>query len=194
MHQPSKALQHLRNGDVIIYPSESCYSFGCDAKNKEAVEKIHEIKHEGNDKAFILNVNDLIQLKDFGILNDVAIALCTHFMPGALTLIIDKKEKYPHLSTDGIAFRILSNETARTLAKEFGSALVTTSVNLHGEKPLYTISDVKKQFGHHVSYIIDKGDLKETVQQSTIFDTRTNTVLREGALTSKEIYDFLKNE
>jgi len=55
MTTTTEALELLKNGDVIIYPSESCYSFGCDALNKEAVEKAHRIKQEPLDKAVILN-------------------------------------------------------------------------------------------------------------------------------------------
>ena len=191
MNTISQALHCLEQGDVIIYPSESCYSFGCDAKNKQAVEKMHAIKQEPKNKAVILNVFDVAQAQAFGVLNEVAVKLCKQFMPGPLTLIVDKQDGYDYLSQEGIAFRILGNDVANKLAKEFGSAITTTSANIHGEPPLYTITEVKQQFGDKVSCIVDAGDLNEKITQSTIFDTRNKKIVREGAIHSQEIYDFL---
>lgn len=186
-----KSLECLKNGGVIIYPSESSYSFGCDAKNKEAIKRVHKIKKEGEDKAFILNVFDLNQVEEFGVLNDVAIKLFDRFKGRALTLIIDRKEGYGDLSKEGIAFRVLNNDVANKLAKDFG-AIITTSVNVHGEKPLYDIKSVKEQFGDEVDVILDSGDLDENVKVSTLVDTRSGKVLREGAISKEEIEEFLR--
>lgn len=184
-------LKCLREGGVIIYPSESCYSFGCDAKNKSAVERVHKIKKEGKDKALILNVFDIGQAEEFGIVNDLARGLFEKFKGRALTLIIDKKDGYDYLSREGIAFRVLSNEVANRLVEEFGSAIITTSVNIHGEKPLYSVESVKEQFGDKVDFTIDFGNLDEDVKVSTVFDTRSKKILREGAVSRGEIEDFL---
>ncbi|MBT3865703.1 threonylcarbamoyl-AMP synthase [Candidatus Woesearchaeota archaeon] len=193
MNKFDEALECLKDGKVIIYPSESCYSFGCDAKNKEAVERVHEIKKESN-KSLILNVFDSNQADEFGVMNDVAKSLFEEFKGRALTLIIDRKDTYDYLSEEGIAVRVLSNKIANNLVKEFGSAIITTSVNIHGEKPLYDLSSVVGQFGDKVDCIIDSGDLDENVSVSTLFDTRTMKILREGAVSKAEIETFLSDK
>ncbi len=187
-----EAMECLRNGGVIIYPSESCYSFGCDARNEEAVNRVHEIKKEEKGKAFILNVFDVNQAKTFGDLNEIAIKLLENFKGRGVTLIVDKKEGFDYLSKEGIAFRVLNNEIANKLVEDFGSAIITTSVNIHGEGPLYDIKSVREQFGDQVDGIIDSGDLNENVKVSTLVDARSGKVLREGAVSKEEIEEFLK--
>ena len=191
MDKFDEALECLKNGGVIIYPSESCYSFGCDARDKNAVERVHEIKNEDKNKSLILNVFNVNQIEEFGVMNEVAKSMLNEFNGRALTLIVDIKENYGYLSEEGIAFRVLSNKIANNLVKEFGSAIITTSVNIHGEKPLYDISSVVGQFGDKVDCIIDAGDLDENVNVSTLFNTRTLKILREGAVSNGEIESFL---
>ncbi len=193
MENFSEALGHLENGGVIIYPSESCYSFGCDAKNKAAVEKVHEIKEEGKDKSFILNVASLDQIREFGIVNAFARRLFEYFKGRGLTLIIEKRDGFEYLSKNGIAFRVLNNEVANRLANDFG-AIITTSVNIHGEKPLYDIKSVREQFEGKTGCILDSGDLNENTKVSTLVDTRNMKILREGAVSKAEIDEFLNNQ
>jgi len=169
-----KAIELLKQGKVIIYPTETSYSFGCDPRNKAAVEKIHELKKEKT-KPIMLIISNLKQIEEFGILNETANKLAK-FMPCPLNLIIEKKENYPHLSKDGIAFRISSNKIANQLAEAFGP-ITTTSVNIHGNPPIYNI-DETKQFN---IYTIDTGNLEKN-PVSTIYDTRTNKTLREGPI------------
>jgi L-threonylcarbamoyladenylate synthase len=188
-----RAIQCLKKEGVIIYPSESCYSFGCDAKNKKAVEKIHELKKESKDKPITLNISSLRQIRKFGFLNNAALKLYKRFMPGHLNLIIKKRnnKKFLYLSKRGISFRISKNPTALELSKKFGSAITTTSVNMHNSPPLYKISEVKRYFHDKVDYIIDAGNLNSKIPPSTIYDTINKRIVRNGPVSESEIKKVL---
>ena len=192
MEEIDRVIELLKKGEVIIYPTESCYGFGCDAKNKEAVEKIHKIKEEPLDKPVTIITSDLEQMKEFGEINDKITKLSKEFMPGQLNLVINKNDKYPHLSKEGISFRIPNHPIALEIPKKLGSAITTTSVNIHNQPSIYKIEDVKKLFQNKVTHIIDGGDLNEETPTSTIFDTRNNKVLREGIITEEQILEALK--
>ncbi|MFH1175307.1 MAG: L-threonylcarbamoyladenylate synthase [bacterium] len=194
--QIQEAIIALKQGGIIIYPSESCYSFGCDAKNQSAVGKIHKIKDDNNSKKpMTILVSSLRQLGDFAALNEKAVKIAGALMPGQINLIVDKKdrEKFNWISSseNGIAFRIPANKIALELIKKFGSPITTTTVNIHGKPSMYKIGEIQELFGKEVSAVIDVGDLDESVRVSTIFDTRTGKILREGPISEQKIFSAL---
>jgi len=172
-----KAISLLKQGKVVITPSESSYGFSCDASNKEAVSKIRKIKQEPEDKAHIIAVSSLQQIKPLGgILNKTAEKLSV--LP--ITLIIDKKPE------GTIAFRIPKNKTLLEITKHI--PITTTSANIHGSPSIYKAEEVKAQFPNIP--IIDSGDLEEN-QASTIFDTRNKEIIRLGSISKEEIQEVL---
>jgi len=186
-----EAVKIMKNGGIIICPSESCYSFSCDAKNESAVKKIHEIKQENSDKPMILIVSNLKQIEEFGVLNETAFKLAEKLMPCQLNLIIKKKQNYDFLGRETIAFRIPANKIMLDLAEEMGSAITTTSVNIHNQEPIYEIAKAKKLFEKQVDFIIDNGNLDKSVPVSTIYDTIHKKIIRKGLITEEEINKIL---
>lgn len=187
----NKAVESLENHEVIICPSESCYSLSCDAKSQKAVEKLHELKGESKDKPITILVANLTQLEDFAIVTKDIKKIVDKLMPGQLNLIVEKKDKnkYNFIANDSICFRIPNNQIMLEICKKFG-AITTTSANLHGQPSLYKIEDVKKTFENKVNCILDAGDLNENIPVSTIYDTRTGKILREGLVTEEEIKEI----
>ena len=106
MDRFNQALNCLKNGKVIVYPTESCYSFGCDARNQNAINRINHIKKRSLDKPITLMVSDLDQIRQFGIFNKTAKKLSNALMPAQINLIIDSKDKD---NKNGISFRIPAN-------------------------------------------------------------------------------------
>ncbi len=184
----NKAVEGLRAGEVIITPSESCYGFSCDAFDLRAVAKINELKGRQNMSMTILIAN-LKQLEQFAHVDNELKALSLAFHPGPLNIIVDliDPQKYSYLSTNGLAFRIPKNNLLLDLIHTFDAPITTTSTNKHGEPAIYDVDEVKKQFGELVYGIIDDGDLDDTVLPSTVFDARTNKILRQGPVTLEQI-------
>lgn len=190
----SKAIYCLKNGQVIIYPTESCYALGVDAKNEKALKILHQTKQELKGKPVPIIVSDLKQLDTLAHLNQSAQKLSRKFHPGQLNLIVDfiEPQKYKFLSSSGLCFRIPKKDICLTLCEKFGSAITTTSANIHGQKSIYKIDQIRKVFSDKVCQIIDASNLDESVPVSTIYDTRTKTIIRKGLITKKEIDEVFR--
>jgi len=183
----SEAVDFLKKGKIIIYPTETSYGLGADASNRKAIEKIHIIKEQPKNKPIPIIVPTLRIAKKFGKISKEGEKLIGKFMPGPLTLIVEKKESVPEeLSGKGMAFRISSNKIANDLCKKLGNAITATSANIHSEEPIYLGKGAIEKFVNKVDLIIDAGTLPKR-KASTLYDVKSRKVLREGPVKEKEI-------
>lgn len=183
------AAKEILAGQVVVYPTETAYGLGADATNPNALENIYELKKRDAGKPLPVIVSDIHMMRDYGVVNPVAEALAHAFMPGPLTLVVDKTDKLPDkLSKDETAFRIPSSHFARGLVSAVGRPITSTSANESGSKPLYSEREIVAQFDGKVPVILTAGDLAE-VPPSTIVDTRTvpPTLRREGPIPYEEV-------
>lgn len=177
-----KVIDILRNGGVVILPSESCYGISCLASSQKVVERIHAIKQEPSDKPTTLLVNSIDQISEYGMINDTATKLSQQFHPGQLNLVIDKRgDKYNFLSQDGIAFRVPDSKLLLEILSALGEPITTTSANIHKKEPIYKEKELD-YFENKVDYIYRVGDLDPSILTSTVYDTRTNSVIRQGSI------------
>lgn len=195
MENIDQAIKILKKGGVIVCPSESCYGFSCDARNKKAIQRIHKIKKEPIDKPLTVAISDINQIKEFGIINKQTEKIIKDLMPCQLNLIIPEKQpnKYSFLSQKGISFRIPTNKILFELAEKLNAPIVTTSVNIHNQPSIYKIKKVKSLFKDKVDMIIDKGDLDENIPTSTIYDTRNKKIIRQGIIKLEQIQKAANN-
>ena len=188
-----KAVQMLNKGGTVIFPTESSYGLGADAKKPNAIRKIFSIKQQPPTKQVSIIVDSLEQAEKFGKLNEDAKKLAAEFMPGPLTLVVEKQYSVPNeLSEKTIAFRISSHPIARELCKRFGSAITATSANRHNSPSIYSGKEIVKQFHNKVDMIIDAGELSHNAP-STIFDIATKQILRRGAIPEDMIRKVLED-
>ena len=186
-----KAVNFLKNGKIIIYPTETSYGLGASARNRKAIKKIHAIKKQPKNKPISIIVPSLAIAKKFGKIAGKTERLAKRFMPGPLTLVVEKRKVVPkELSEKGIAFRISSNKIANDLCKELGGAITATSANLYGGKPIYSGKKVIKEFAAKVDLIIDSGELPKR-KASTLYDVEKRIILRKGTVEGKEIEEAL---
>lgn len=186
-----KAVSALKEGKIMIYPTETCYGLGCDAENKRAVDKIHRIKKEPKSKPLIILVPSLSFAKKIAKLSKTDELLVKKFMPGPLTLVVEKRKRHlKGLQWKSTAFRISSNKFALALTKKFGGALTSTSANAHRKKPLFDAKKVMKEFGGKVDLIIDAGNLPKSTP-STIYDSKRKKILRNGKIGLRQIKEAL---
>ncbi len=181
------AIKVLKQGGVIVYPTETCYGIGCDFENEEAKERIYEVKERPKEKKFIVIVDSLKTARRYFKLDEKSMlivrALVKRFMPGPLTLAV----------SENFAFRISSHPFALALTRKFKKPIVSTSANLSGRQPIYEIGKILNTFCKKVDLIVDGGDLPRR-KPSTVFDVRKLRAVREGEIREKEIVKFLKNK
>lgn len=177
-----QAADILRNGGVIVYPTDTIYGFGCDIFQKQAIERIYKIKQK-KIQGFSFIIPNLADVSKFAIVSDYAYRTMNKLLPGPYTFIF-KATKYvpkqliPDKKT--VAIRIPDNKVCLELVKNLGNPIVTTSVNVTGE-PLY--SDplvIEKQFNEQVDLILDAGVLSN--DPSTVVDLSGDRpiVIRKG--------------
>ncbi|OIO26120.1 threonylcarbamoyl-AMP synthase [Candidatus Micrarchaeota archaeon CG1_02_55_22] len=189
-----QAAKAILAGGIVIYPTETAYGMGADATNPAALKKVCDLKKREIGKALSIITADLGMMREYGNINPIVEYLANAFLPGPLTLVVEKTDKLPdEISPDkSIAFRIPSNHFARGLVSTVGSPITATSANISGESQIYRETEVIQAFDGKVPIILTTGDLAE-VPPSTILDTRIYPpkILREGPIPWHEIKTVL---
>lgn len=156
----SKALETLRNGGVILYPTDTIWGLGCDASNPEAVEKIYRIKGRAESKAMLVLVGSVGQLQNsVAHIPEKAWELIDNAVR-PLTIIYDHPRGLaPNLiAEDGSAgIRITNESFSRTLCQRFGKPIVSTSANRSGKPSPKTYSEISINIRANVDYIVKFG-------------------------------------
>ena len=189
-----QAAQALEEGKVIIYPTETSYGIGCSVEKVDAVKRVFEVKQRQLGKPLLVLVDELKTMENYGVINPTAKKLAKTFMPGPLTIIIDKTEAVPkEVNEKEIAFRISSHPFAFNLCAKYGKPITSASANVEGKPPIYAGGEAVKEFEGKVDLIIDAGKLPGT-KSSTLYDSRNQKVLRQGPISESEIQAVLERE
>ena len=141
-----KAVNTLKKGGIIAFPTETVYGLGARLKDKKAIVRIFAIKKRSRTKPLQILVASLEQAKKLGIFNKQALGLAEKGWPGPLTLVVMKKRTVPKIVTGGrstVGLRVPDHKIALELIKQCGP-IVATSANEAGEKPALTARQVKK--------------------------------------------------
>jgi L-threonylcarbamoyladenylate synthase len=190
----SKAIDALKKGEIVVYPTDTLYGLGADVFNIDAVKKVFQIKKRSFDNPLSVAVENIDDIERIAFLNDTSRNLAEVFLPGSLTLVLNKKSIIPDLVTAGlekVAVRIPNNKVALRLLSDFGP-LTATSANIHGEKTPVIIKDIIMQFKEgEISSYLDIGKVEG--KASTIVDAtgKNLKILRLGAISEKEILDAI---
>jgi L-threonylcarbamoyladenylate synthase len=190
-----KAVHVLRKGEVILYPTDTLYGLGVDARNPEAVARLKELKGRESKKPISVIVSDVKHMERCGVMNAAAHAIAERFLPGPLTLVLPAHPSMPKEVQlgDAIGLRIPNNDFCLALAKAYGEPITTTSANVSGLPTKRSVNDIIWHFGKEISriaLIIDAGELPESPPSTVVRVTdETPRLLRDGAL-AKELLGF----
>ena len=158
----SKIVEVLRNGGVIIYPTETVYALGCDIFQSKALEKICRIKGVDIKKAnFSVMCDSLKQISEFTKMDDDTFKLIKKNTPGPFTFILNGNNKLPKLFKERktIGIRIPNRNLVKVIVEELGNPIFTTSLRIDGQDPDYEVNAelIKEKYGSRVDLIIDGG-------------------------------------
>lgn len=188
-----RAIDLLKKGELIVYPTDTLYGLGADIFNEEAVRKVYEVKKRPFNIPLPIALANIEEIEEYAFMNDLAYKLAERFLPGKITLILKKKRIIPDIiSKEKIGIRIPNNEIAIKIAKEM--PVTATSANLHGKKAPYEINIAKKQLGNKIALYINAGKLSGI--PSTIIDVSEGKIkiIREGAIKEEEIWKSIKKQ
>jgi L-threonylcarbamoyladenylate synthase len=163
-----KAIEVMRNGGVILYPTDTIWGIGCDATNEEAVKKVYEIKKRADSKALICLVDSEAKI-DFYVKDVPPVAWdLIELSTKPLTVIYDgARNLAPNLlAEDGsVGIRVTNEEFSKQLCFRFRKAVVSTSANISGEPSPRSFADISDEIKNAVDYIVgvrqnEKGGVK----------------------------------
>jgi len=188
-----RAAKIIKNGGVIVYPTETLYGLGVDATNAQAINRVYKIKGRDYKKPLSVAVLNVKEAKKIVHWNKYAEILSRRFMPGPLTIILKTKRKFPKKLTAGrnkIGIRIPNHSVALELIKGVKIPITSTSANVSGTKEPINYQRVKKDMKNKVDLIIPCR--VKYGKPSTVVDlTKRPKVLRIGVIDKELIEDAL---
>ena len=190
----TKTQKVLKGGGVIAFPTDTFYGLGADPYNKNAVNKIYEIKNRDRNKPLLLLIDSVVKLdKLVEEPSEASTKLIDTFWPGPLTMLFKPKSSIPEYITDDlIGIRLPGNSITRKLLSALNHPLTAPSANFSGEDPTTSAEHVKDHLGNKVDLILDAGICKGG-EPSTLVDTTKNPVrlIRAGAISFTSIQESL---
>ena len=153
-----KAIEVMRKGGVILYPTDTIWGIGCDATNEEAVKRIYEIKKRADSKALICLVDSPDRLQKYiSDAPNVAWDLIEYAVK-PLTVVFDGAKNLAAnlIAEDGsVGIRVTREEFSRQLCYRFQKAIVSTSANVSGEPSPANFAEVDDEIKNAVDYIVE---------------------------------------
>lgn len=186
--------KYIRNGGIIIYPTDTVYGLGADPYNKDAIDRIFEVKGRDKSKPLPLLCSSLDHVNRIVHMNYDAKRLAERFWPGALTVLMELKDKQliNTLCTEKAGVRIPNNSCALKLINACNGILIGTSANISGYKSIQDVKELDPRLVEKVDIIIDDGVALGI--ESTIIDILEKKIVREGYIKKQQIEEVLGYE
>ncbi|MFH1284302.1 MAG: L-threonylcarbamoyladenylate synthase [Candidatus Peregrinibacteria bacterium] len=171
------AVRVLRNGGVVMHPTETCYGFAVDVFNEKALEKLYRLKGRDFDKPVSILVNSFEMAEKYGVFSEKALEIARKYWPGPLSIVVPSEEK-------SVSIRFSDNGFCNDMVREFGGPVTTTSANVSGNEPLYE-PDLS-QFGENtdvIDLVVDGGKLERKAPSTVVKIFGENVeILRQGGI------------
>jgi tRNA threonylcarbamoyl adenosine modification protein (Sua5/YciO/YrdC/YwlC family) len=182
----TRAVEELRSGGVIIYPTDTVYGIGCSIFDTRAIERIYQIKRQDADKPFSFVCSDLSHISEFAKVSNSSYRLMKQLIPGPYTFILpaSRLKQLPKSlisSRKTVGIRVPENEICRQIVKELGHPILNASVTIGDDEIVSDPEEIKRHFEKQVDVILDGGN--SLTEFSTILDLTEDqpVIIREGA-------------
>jgi len=190
--QIEQAIEILKRGGIVAFPTDTVYGLGANALDEGAVLRVYEAKGRPRHLALPLLLADISQIAAVARpVPEIAWRLAQRFLPGGLTLVLHKASSVSTVVSGGgekIAVRVPNHPVPLALIEGLGAPITGTSANLTGSPSPDTAEEVHQQMGDRVDLVIDGGRCPGGMD-STVLDLTGETprILREGAISRGEI-------
>jgi tRNA threonylcarbamoyl adenosine modification protein (Sua5/YciO/YrdC/YwlC family) len=180
-----RAVEILRQGGVIAYPTDSSYALACLVGDKQAMDKIRRIRRLDDKHNFTLVCKDLSQVATFTKIGNDAYRLIKTLTPGAFTFILDATREVPrslqHPKKKTIGIRIPDHPVTQLLLQELGEALFSSTLMLpNDDEALTDPFDIREKLEHELDLIIDAGIIEFEPTTIIEFSSSGTEILRQG--------------
>lgn len=187
-----RVADNIKNGGIVIFPTETVYGIGVNGLDEKAVKKLYQIKERPLNKPISLLVSDMEMIQKIARnITELEYKLMETFFPGPLTIILSKQNIVPDIVTanqDTVGIRMPSEEIARKLVKYANVPIATPSANISGKPSETNLDNLISEFDRKVDYFIDGGESNIGIS-STIVKVVDGVahILREGSITAEQI-------
>ncbi|WP_016853544.1 L-threonylcarbamoyladenylate synthase [Halomonas smyrnensis] len=180
-----QAVEIIRKGGVIAYPTDSGYALGCHLGDKKAIERIKWLRSLDDKHNFTLVCSDLSEIGTYAKVDNAVFRLLKAHTPGAYTFILNATTEVPrlllHPKRRSIGVRVPDHHITRALLDALGEPLMSVTLIPEGEElPMTDAEEIRDRFGAHLSLVIDGGACH--LEPTSVIDLRElpPTVVREG--------------
>ncbi|HEV2441974.1 MAG TPA: L-threonylcarbamoyladenylate synthase [Steroidobacteraceae bacterium] len=186
------AVQALRDGELVAFPTETVYGLGANAQNPAAVRKIFEAKERPNNHPVIVHLDSPRFLHRWvREVPEAAMKLAERFWPGPFTMVMSRATNVHDVVTGGqdtVAIRVPSHPMAQQLLTAFGGGIAAPSANRYGRLSPTRAEHVREELGEQVKVILDGGECQIGLESTIIaFQGESVRLLRPGAITAAQI-------
>lgn len=182
----NQAVEMLRNGGVVAYPTDSSYALGCALGHKEAQDRIRKIRDVGEDHLFSIVCRNLSELANYAQVDNSQFRLLKANTPGAYTFILKATREVPkklqHPKRSAVGIRVPQHRVAQTILDVLNEPMLSMTLHIEGDdEPLNQAWEIRDRLEHSVDCIIDAGAC--AAKPSTIIDLTTEipALIRQGA-------------
>ena len=193
----NKAAELIKQGKIVVFPTETVYGIGTNGLDEQAVKRLYEIKQRPFDKPISLLVSNMEMVNNIAKdITEIEYKIMEKFFPGPLTIILKKKDIVPDIVTAGqetVGVRMPAGKIARELVEMSGVPIAAPSANMSGEPSGTDFENVKKDFEGKADFFID-GGISEIGISSTLVKVVDDKIqiLRQGSITLEEIEESIK--
>ena len=190
----SEAAREIAAGNLVVYPTETVYGIGADIFNEVAVKNLFLAKKRPFDMALSVAVSGKSMMEKIAVLDESAEKLIDAFLPGPLTIIIEKRPEVPDLVTSTskkVGIRVPDHPVAMGIIKKTGP-IVATSANLHSHPDAVDTDSAVRDLGSSVSLYVDSGPSKLKKPSTIVWIMNGKVeIVRQGAITIRDIEGVL---
>jgi len=180
-----QAVVIVRDGGVIVYPTDSCYALGCHLGDKDAMSRIRTIRAVDEQHHFTLICRDLAEIATYAKVDNSQYRLLKATTPGSYTFILQATREVPrrmqHPKRNTIGLRIPDHPVVLALLEELGEPLLSSTLTLPGDEwPLNDAEEIRKRLEHQVDLVMDAGSCG--IEMTTVIDLTTDVpqLIRQG--------------
>ena len=169
----SQSVAILRSGGLIVYPTDSCYAFGCCIGNREAMDQIRRVRQVGPAHHFTLACRDLSELASYARVHNSAFRLLKALTPGPYTFILKATREVPrrlqHPRRKTIGLRVPDNRIVKSLLDDLGEPLMSSTMLLPGDRvPISDPFEIRERLEGEIALLIDGGNCG--IEPTTVLD------------------------
>lgn len=157
-----QAVDIIRKGGLVVYPTDSCYAIGCKLDSKDALERVRRIRQLDDKHHFTLACSDLSQLSSYAKVDNRAYRILKATTPGSYTFILEATKEVPrrvsHPKKLTVGLRVPDHPIALAMLEELGEPILSSTLMLPGEEyPMTDAWEIRDRLEHEVDLVIEGG-------------------------------------